>query len=310
MEPRITFLVPAYNAMPTLRETVASIKAQTLKDFEAVIVNDGSSDGTGAYLDSLDDSRFRIIHQENRGIVEALRVGQEQVRTPYFARLDADDISLPTRLEKQVALLDAHPEVAIVGTRIAYVFGARREFRISLGPVRVHPTFAPPMANPPFWSPKTDGQSIAHPSAAIRTAAFRQIGGYRDLAPTEDLDLWLRMEDAGFKLACLDEVLVLYRVCSTSVSSRNFSRQVLTGWYARYCHRCRMSGEEEMSYEEFAAENPLTEEQLETVQARAGLRNAMADLLAGRFLRGAWKFSASAARHPDVVMDKVRARLR
>ncbi len=199
MDPLVTFLVPAYHAMPFIRETVRSMQAQTLEDFLAIVINDGSSDGTAEYLDSIDDSRFQIIHQENSGYVAALNRGSEYVTTRYFARLDADDISLPCRLEKQVAMLERFDDLAVVSSATGYIFGMRRRFGLGFGRWRFSPSYVPPMAKPPFRNPSTDGQTLTHSAVSIRTSMFRQVGGYRELAPAEDTDLWLRLHDKGFR---------------------------------------------------------------------------------------------------------------
>lgn len=307
---KVTFLVPAYNAMRTIKYTVESMQSQTLKEFLAIIIDDGSTDGTGDYLESINDNRFRVIHQANSGYVSALMRGSEMIETPYFARLDADDIALPDRLEKQVEFLERNPDVAVVGSRVGYVAGKKGHFKIGVGRFKLEPTFAPAMKNAPFWSPHSDGNSVAHPSVTIRTDAFRKIGGYRDLAPSEDLDLWLRVEDAGYKLACLDDMLVLYRVTGSSESSKAHYKQLLRGRYARHCHECRRAGLQEPTLEQFEISHPLSDDRISDAVARLKIRNALGDLLGGQVFRGGIRMIAAVVCHPGAFANKLRTRMR
>ena len=306
---KVTFLIPVFNAIETIRYTVDSIFGQTMRDFQVIIVNDGSTDGTGEYLESIRDKRFKVVHQANAGYVKALMRGSELIDTPYFARLDADDIALPDRLAKQVAFLDQNPQVAVVGSRVGYVAGRKSHFKIKVGRFKLEPTFAPNMKNPPLWSPHFDGNSVAHPSVTIRTDAFRKIGGYRDLAPSEDLDLWLRMEDAGYQLACLDDLLVLYRVTGSSESSKAHYKQLLRGRYARHCHDCRRAGVEEPTLEEFEISYPLSGDRIADGAARLKLRNAFGELLSGNVFRGGLRVICVVALNPRNFASKLRARL-
>ena len=308
MSTLVTFLMPAFNAMPLLRETIRSMQSQTLRDFAAIIVDDGSTDGTGDYLDSLGDSRFRIVHQENTGYVEALNRGADLVQTKYFARIDADDLALPQRLEKQVAFLEQHHDVAIVASRIGYIFGQNRRFRMKIGPWQKSPSFAPPMVDRPFWNPSTDGETVTHSSVTLRTDAFLSVEKYRDLAPAEDTDLWLRLHDAGYKLACLDEILALYRVGAGSVSSQAYSRQMQILRYARHSHALRCQKQPDISFQDYAAAHPLKPEEEASVLARLRLRNAMGELLSGRFVKGSFSLAKVIASDPTGFLNKLRSR--
>jgi glycosyltransferase involved in cell wall biosynthesis len=114
--PKISVIMSIYNGEKYLRGALESILNQTLRDFEFIIINDGSEDGTRAILDSCHDTRIRVIHQENIGLTESLNKGLEIARGIYIARMDADDISHINRLEKEAAFLDANKDVGLVGT--------------------------------------------------------------------------------------------------------------------------------------------------------------------------------------------------
>lgn len=309
MTPKVTFLIPAYNALPHVRHTVASMLSQSHKDFRVLVVDDGSTDGTGEYLDSIRDSRFRIVHQENAGYVNALNTGAAMIETDYIARLDADDLAMPDRLEKQVDFLDRNPQVAVVGSRIGYIFLENRRFSIPLGLSRLSPGFSPPMRKCPFWNPIQDGQTIAHPSATLRRAAFVSVGGYRVIPPAEDIDLWIRLHEAGYLLACLPDVLCLYRIVPTSESGRSYARQLQITKYARDCHHLRSSGFAVPTFEDYASENPLNDEELAGGQVALRLRSAMGNLLAGKFFTGGGQIVSLIAREPGHFLRKLRSRI-
>jgi len=294
--------------MPYLRYAVKSMQKQTLRDFHAIIVNDGSTDETFEYLESIGDSRFEVIHQNNMGIVNALNRGVQRVMTPYFSRLDADDIALPTRIEKQVNFLDEHPRVAVVGSRSNYVFLSNGEFRIPFIFKSLRPGVLPPMKNPPFWNPVEDGHNLTHPSTTIRMSSFNAVGGYRDLAPAEDYDLWMRFHDAGFKLACLPEALCLYRVGADSISSKSYLWSIRVVRYARYCHECRASSVPEVGFEDYSEMYPLSDEVIAAASHKLQLRNAMGNLLSGNFLKGGLELATCLKRNQRFFISKMMSR--
>ncbi len=117
-EPLVSVLMPVYNGERFLAEAIESILNQTFTDFELIVINDGSTDASGAILDTYcqRDSRIRIFSQENRGLVETLNCGLRLARGRYLARLDADDLALPERLEKQAAFLEDNPGSVMVGS--------------------------------------------------------------------------------------------------------------------------------------------------------------------------------------------------
>lgn len=194
-----------YNAARYVEETVRSVLAQTFTDFEFIVVNDGSSDGSLEVLRNLEkqDNRIRIISRPNTGIVGAANEGVHASRGEYVARHDADDISHPQRFEKQVAFLDENPAVVAVGAQM-----------------QVTDPYLSPLEQTSFPTEhagierdllRGSGWTLPQPVAMFRRSAFDQIGGYRqECNHSEDLDLFLRMATVG-KLANLPEVLVQWR---------------------------------------------------------------------------------------------------
>src|ERR1700749_991871 len=108
--PRVTILVPVYNGASHLAETLNSLLAQTYKDFELLIIDDGSTDDSAAIIKSFSDPRIRLIQQENKGLCSTLNRGIQEARGEYIARSDHDDISFPHRLDREMTVADMHPE--------------------------------------------------------------------------------------------------------------------------------------------------------------------------------------------------------
>lgn len=232
-----------YNAMPHLPAAVESILKQTCDNFVLLIVDDGSTDDSGAYLDSLDDPRIQLIHQENAGLGTALNRGIEEVRTPYVARMDADDISLPTRLEKQLAVMEANPELVMLGCALAYTVDGDRYGH------------APPMPTEHkhlMAILRAGGHAISHPTIFCRTDVLRKVGGYRISGVGQDWDLFLRMGEAG-RTSNLSEVLFLMRLHPDSNAWKSADKTVRGNAYARACARCRREGRAEPDHDSFFA---------------------------------------------------------
>src|SRR6516225_5378072 len=115
--PLVSVVLPVRNGAADLPKAIDTILAQTFTDFELIVVNDGSTDGTAAVLDAIRDPRVRLVHQESTGLARALNRGISLARGRYIARQDHDDWALPNRIEKQVAFLDANLDYGLVGTR-------------------------------------------------------------------------------------------------------------------------------------------------------------------------------------------------
>ena len=211
--PTVSVLLPVYNGSPYFRAAVDSVLAQTFEDFECLILDDGSTDDSAQIADELAsrDARVRVIHSENRGLVASLNTLVEAARGEFIARMDADDLCMPTRLERQVEFLRRHPDTVCVGSSYWMMDEAGRTITQIL----------PPLDDASIQDQALRGHStISHPSAMLRTAALRRLGGYRAAYfPAEDLDLWLRLGELG-RLANLPQPLIRYRVHAGSISAR------------------------------------------------------------------------------------------
>jgi glycosyltransferase involved in cell wall biosynthesis len=219
MEPLITVLIPAYNAGAYFDAAVSSIRNQTFTNFHLLIINDGSTDETLATANrhAAQDPRIRVISRPNRGLVPTLNEGLAETKTPFLARMDADDIAESHRLEKQISYLLQSPEVVCVGSWVETIDERGRRIRIVATPTEHAEIDAHQLAG---------HTSIIHPAATFRTATARAVGGYREeCLLAEDLDLWLRMAELG-QLHNLPEPLLQYRVHAKSISSTNPERQM------------------------------------------------------------------------------------
>ncbi len=216
--PAVSVVMPAFNAARHLSEAVDSILAQTLEDFEFIIVEDGSTDETPALLESYaqHDRRIRVIRNPaNLGVVASLNVGLEAARGRYIARIDADDIAAPTRLAAQAAFLDAHPDYALIGARCRTIDDAGRALKID-----DHAQTPELCAWTVFFR-----IPFPHPTYFFRRSAvdagFRYRGDYRH---AEDLDFAQRLLRLGRGRA-LDALLLDYRMHPTNVSTRHAAAQ-------------------------------------------------------------------------------------
>lgn len=203
--PRVTVLTTVYNRAAYLGATMESVLAQRFSDLELLIVDDGSTDASLEVASSFRDPRVRVVRNPtNLGIPRTRNRGLEEARGEYLAILDSDDLARPERLERQVRYLDAHPEVAVVGSFCAWIDErGRRLRRVKRRPVKPEDVRAALLFRCP----------IQNSAATGRTALLRRFGYRAEFAVGEDYDLWARLS-ATHRLANLPEVLVDYRVHS------------------------------------------------------------------------------------------------
>jgi glycosyltransferase involved in cell wall biosynthesis len=207
------------DAEATLEECLASIAAQTLRRHELIAVDDGSRDASWAMLvrASARDPRIRPLRSPGRGLVAALNFAARHAAAPLLARMDADDVASPDRLERQAARLASGPEVDILGCRVHLIGtpapGAGMQRYVDWqNALLEHDEIVEEML---VESP------LAHPSVMMRASALSLLGGYRDLSGPEDYDLWLRAWRAGLRFAKLPEVLLWWRDRPERLSRRD-----------------------------------------------------------------------------------------
>jgi glycosyltransferase involved in cell wall biosynthesis len=220
--PAISVILPVYNAEKYIAEAIQSVLAQTFTNFELILINDGSTDGSLKILEhyAQKDTRCIVFSWENRGIVASGNHGVHLAKGDIICRMDADDISMPQRFEKQYEYLNAHPECVAVGSNALLI-----------------DTEGMPIVT---WNYPTDheeidrqhlmgsvGSCICNPSAAIRKSSMLAVGSYRaEFEYAEDYDLFLRLAEVG-KLANLPEMLLKYRQHPASIGHAKRKEQLI-----------------------------------------------------------------------------------
>lgn len=213
----MSVLVPVHDGEAFVGEAIESCLRQSFPDFELVVVDDGSTDATPDIVSRYAERDRRIVvhRQENRGYVAALGVAAALAKGELLARLDADDLAEPGRLARQVAFLDEHPEVAVVGGALLVVDRRGRPFYLAAYPLE-------PAEVSAAMSQRTP---VGHPTATIRRHVFDAVGGYRaDFPYAEDYDLWLRVA-REHRIANLPDILGRYRVHGANASYRKLPEQ-------------------------------------------------------------------------------------
>jgi hypothetical protein len=211
--PRVSVLLPVWNGEAFLAEAIESMLRQTFSSFELIVIDDGSNDRTAASAEEFarGDERVCVLRRAHEGLSPALNAGIGEARGEYVARMDADDISVPDRLQKQVAYLDAHPACVALGSSIEVIDETGRHLGLK--------TFA--TTHDAISSALLRGVSaMAHPTVVARRDVLRAAGGYDARRyPSEDLDLWLRISEHG-ELANLPEALLQHRRHKAAVGVR------------------------------------------------------------------------------------------
>jgi glycosyltransferase involved in cell wall biosynthesis len=210
MSPRVTVLMPVYNAAPHLLQAVNSILSGSYTDLDLLAINDGSTDESQEILGSISDPRLRVVRNPgNQGVIATLNRGLGLAEGALVARMDADDLSMPDRLERQVAFMEANPEIGLSGTWArTFGVGPERIIRLPLSSIEIHTQlFA--------------FNAFCHPTVILRRKLFAEhnLCYAADARHGEDLDLWMRAS-SFFGLANLPVVGLRYRMHAGQVTKR------------------------------------------------------------------------------------------
>ncbi len=203
---KISVLMPVYNMAAYIEEAICSILTQTYSDFELLIIDDGSTDGTLDIIRKFDDTRIKVIaHSVNHGLIASLNQGIDCCTGEYIARMDGDDIALPHRFQRQVEFMDTHPDYGVCGSQV-YLLG---KDSVSTKPITHEEILC--------W--QLFHCTIMHPTIMIRRSVLVNHGiRYLDYPHAEDYELWNRL-GAVTKLMNLPEVLLMYRVHPGQISN-------------------------------------------------------------------------------------------
>lgn len=239
---RVSVLLPVRNGRTYLHQAIASILSQTHINLELIVIDDGSSDGSGEIARAFVDPRVSLIRTDGVGIAAALNLGIASAHGDFIARQDADDLSAPTRIELQASYLENHPDIALVSSRVSFIDDEGDAIATNWT-----------RAVRDQWEAAASPEAIAalmpltcclvHGSVMMRTSTLRACGGYNATLPVaQDYDLWLRLlPDARF--ARLPEALYTFRVHSRQISAnkgRDQSRQSVAA-KLRYVSRIAMA---------------------------------------------------------------------
>ena len=211
--PYVSVIMSVYNCVRYVQESLESIIGQTFMDWEFIIIDDGSTDGTSELLNNIcKDPRISVFRQDNHGLAKSLNTCLRLASGRYIARQDADDVSFPTRLAKQVAFLDSMPEFGLVGTWAHWTDEDDTCLQILDHPAQ----------DDEIQETLLEKCCFTHGSVVIRKSVLDNVGGYcEDFVLAQDYDLWLRIAERC-KVANIPEVLYTYLKVKTGISCQRY----------------------------------------------------------------------------------------
>lgn len=212
MNPLVSIVLPAYNCEKYIHATIDSLLNQTYQNFELLIINDGSTDGTTKIIDTYTDSRIQLINNsKNEGLIFSLNKGLALAKGKYIARIDADDICLSTRIEKQVQWLEKNTNTVILATQIQLI----NEEGLVVGhwTLDQQKTTAKHIKNAMLWH-----CCIAHPTVMMRSKIIKQYQYATNQKHSEDYGLWLEVLSDNYIIEKIPEPLLHYRVHDSSIT--------------------------------------------------------------------------------------------
>jgi glycosyltransferase involved in cell wall biosynthesis len=299
-ESGITVGMPVWNAMPWLPEAMESLFQQTTEGFEILVVADSSTDGSTEYLRTLRDPRLRVVERRRAGLTAALNRLLEETRTPWMVRMDADDVSYPSRIAKLQAAIEAHPEAGLIYSLADYHPRERcaGQFRCSRGT----PEELRSMVERGYLL------SFCHSTVALQVDKVRAAGGYREGIRAEDADLWWRMA-RRFEIDCVPEALVGFRQHAASLSAEDTAKQELAGLYVQYLLLSELWG---LTPRPAADVGPLLQGFLDpsAIRAKDSLRRLNMHLAQRRRLRGLAALAKAIRESPGYVLRRLRDEFR
>lgn len=236
--PRVSVLIPVYNAERYLSSAIESVLCQSYRDLEIIAIDDGSTDLSASILKDFAtrDPRVIVISQRNAGISAALNRGLTAATGSYVARMDADDLMSPERIAVQVAFLDENPDVGFCSSSINLI----DENGVVFDTYRPEPVTRASLSQ---MIKSRETITYTHPTVTFRTAIGRSVGGYRsEFEPCEDMDFFSRFITSGHLGLVIPKLLLDYRVHSGSISGSKTARQIETTELVRMNFYRRLEG--------------------------------------------------------------------
>jgi glycosyltransferase involved in cell wall biosynthesis len=244
MKYKISVIMPVYNEQNYLRASIESILNQTFKDFEFIIIDDGSTDDSAKIIESYKDPRLIFYRSENKGMVHQFNFGINKARASIIARMDADDISELNRFEEQNKFLENHPEIHVVGSNVIFIN--------ENGKVISHKKYPENHNEIEFMMPIESG--VCHPTVMILKEVFNQLGFYDEsYGYAADHELFLKMISSGYRFHNIQEVLLKYRVRAlrkdqSRVSNANALSYQIGVDYLNKIHSANLSNVKDFNY--------------------------------------------------------------
>ncbi len=299
--PRVAVIMACYNAMPYLPEAIDSVLQQTYRDLQLVVVNDGSTDDSGDYLERrrATDSRMIVAHQPNQGQQAAADHGIRISTSEFIARMDSDDVTDLDRFEKQVAFMDAHPEVGLSGGQLRRM-GSHKAGLVSNLPLHHDEIVSGLLKN---------HHTMCNGTCIYRRSLFEAIGGYWKHNIAEDWDMFLRMAERS-KLANQKDCFLSYRQHTQSVNGRRIVEAQLYNEYAAHLYLLRADGKPEIPFEEFLAQHrsqrwPTSWQFYMDAQSIGQYREAIAEIYSGRPVLGYSRLAFSMMMSPGRTLRRI-----
>jgi glycosyltransferase involved in cell wall biosynthesis len=301
-DPQLTIIVPVYNGMPFLPETIESLLQQTYQNFRLLVIDDGSTDKSLDYLKTLSDPRLEIRQQKNLGLCESLNRAIKSTASEFIARLDQDDTAMPSRLQEQMDFLTQKPDYGCVLSNITKITESGKQAG----------TYQMKVSDSIFdYEPEREG-CIVHSTICFRRDVVLALGGYRsETYPSDDLDLLLRLWEKS-KVAVINKPLVNYRIHSKAATFKTFRTMRFKYRYVIAMSHLRQSGKPEISLAEFTQSLERTHPWTAFVQyiRDTGLllfRRAGLQIHEGKVVLGMFNLAIAFICHPQLVIIRLTA---
>ena len=244
---KVTIIMTAYNAETFINQAIESVLSQTYKNFEFIIVNDGSTDRTLGFIREFErvDNRIIVIDHANIGMGESLNQAIEISKSELIFRMDADDIMMSNRLEEQLSFMNENPKISVLSC-LAYYIGKKNKV--------IGKTFSDLKEVEDCRRYYRDNEVIGllHPGVVFRKSIIQNIGGYRGkFWPAEDIDLWNRLVEKGHDIVTLQKILMNYRVHGGSTITSKFIESRKKYEWVRETMWNRRKGNSEPAWDDF-----------------------------------------------------------
>jgi len=306
----VSIILPVYNSEEYLSETIDSILCQTHENFVLIITDDGSVDRSVEIIKKymLEDERVILIEKEHTGFADSLNTAIKHATTDWVFRIDADDIMLPNRLEKQIEFIQSNNKLKVCSSLAYYINEKGKIFGKTS-----HNLFDKKKFN--WYLKNNETIGILHPGSALHRKTVLDIGGYRGrFFPAEDIDLWNRLSEKGHLILVQNEILMKYRVHSSSWVTSNFLASRMKYEWVRACIAARRNMLIEPTWDEFINEwnnYPFWAKinRWRKINAKQFYRMAGADRLNGRIIVALFEMGLAVILQPAYTIPRLSSQL-